>query len=332
MNEDYRDWLIERILEYIPSGYVRVGKEINCKCPICGDSKKSSLKKRGYLNLENGSFYCHNCGVSFKSGLSFLSRISGEDFSKIRGEFLKIKYSGKVFTGGNGLVPGQTKVKKATDYLFNARSVIRPEWKSPLSEKAKSYLDGRLVTSAPFLKDKLYSYYAKDGNEYILIPWTMNNVESYFQINDFQKVSKTGRKYIFPKNMDKLLFGMDNIDLSWKNIIVTEGVYDSLFIPNCICCGGKYLSELQYEILKKRFPDFKISISFDNDKPGMEAMKSAIEKFGNRYSYLIWFNKNVKQKDINDYVLSKNDPMVFASKDKVERMIFNHVLARMKLW
>ena len=328
MDEDYRNWLIEKIIQYLPNGYVRTGREINCRCPICGDSKKNTLKRRGYLNLENGSYFCHNCGASFKSGLKFLESISGEDYASIRGEYLRIAYNGnpKVL---NLSSQSNVKEKNATYYIFNRKSVIKPEWKKPLSEDARKYIEGRKIDKAPFFTEKLYSYYNKTGNEFILIPWIMNNTEAYFQINDFKKLSKSGRKYIFPKNMDKLLYGIDNIDLSWKHIIVTEGVYDSLFIPNCVCCGGKYLTELQYEILTKRFPGFEISLSFDNDVPGKTAMMSAIEKFGNRYSYFIWFDKNTEEKDINDFILSNGNVNYFNDKTKVEHMIYDQIITRM---
>ena len=37
----------------------------NFSCPICGDSKKSKFKARGYLfTKKNELFYkCHNCGI-----------------------------------------------------------------------------------------------------------------------------------------------------------------------------------------------------------------------------------------------------------------------------
>ena len=102
-----------------------------------------------------------------------------------------------------------------------------------------------------------------------------------------------------------------------------------MFIPNCVCCGGKYLTELQYEILTKRFPGFEISLSFDNDVPGKTAMMSAIEKFGNRYSYFIWFDKNTKEKDINDFILSNGNVNYFNDKTKVEHMIYDQIITRM---
>lgn len=49
-------------------------------------------------------------------------------------------------------------------------------------------------------------------------------------------------KYLFPKDAKKLVYGLDNINLSKNYIVVTEGVYDSLFIPNCIASGTKSIT------------------------------------------------------------------------------------------
>ena len=41
-------------------------KLYNCRCPICGDSKKNKFKARGYVyDVKNSLAYkCHNCGFS----------------------------------------------------------------------------------------------------------------------------------------------------------------------------------------------------------------------------------------------------------------------------
>ena len=38
----------------------------NCRCPVCGDSKKNKFKARGYIyDVKNSLAYkCHNCGFS----------------------------------------------------------------------------------------------------------------------------------------------------------------------------------------------------------------------------------------------------------------------------
>ena len=60
--------------------------------------------------------------------------------------------------------------------LFNIKPIVKPEWKTLLSDEARTYLNSRLVLSAPFLKDPLYSWKSKKNLDYILIPWVINGV------------------------------------------------------------------------------------------------------------------------------------------------------------
>ena len=48
----------------------------NFRCPLCGDSKKNTLKARGYVHRKANDYYymCHNCGVSTTFG-NFLKSI-----------------------------------------------------------------------------------------------------------------------------------------------------------------------------------------------------------------------------------------------------------------
>lgn len=332
MNEEYREWLTEKILTYLPTKYSRVGNEIRMRCPICGDSKTNKLKMRGYLSLyPNVLYYCHNCNTSM-SGVKFLSVISGTDQDKVKEEFFKFKYNGKNFnlTSNSLDVNKSTTTNKAYNYIFNPKSIIKPDWKKQLSDKAKEYLSNRMVDKSPFLKDNLYSFYDKAQREFIMIPWVLNGTEVYFQLNDFQHFTNN-MKYIFPKHMEKVIYGLDNVDINFPYIICFEGVYDSLFVKNGVAIGGKYLTELQKNIIKQRFPNHQIVLSFDNDKSGIDSIAKLFEdKKADNYSYFVWFNKNTKQKDINDYVLYKNNPMIFSDENIINKFIMNPI--KMKLF
>ena len=139
-----------------------------------------------------------------------------------------------------------------------------------------------------------------------------------------------GRKYIFPSSKEKLIYGLDNIDLSFPYIICFEGVYDSLFIPNAVAIGGKSLTAFQHELLKKRYPSHEIVLSYDNDMPGMKAMMKQIKLHPMEYKYFKWFDLNTKEKDINDYIIKNNNPRLFYNKDFVKNMIVG--AASMKLF
>ena len=85
---EFRYYLREKILEYLPLPYIRVGEKIQLRCPICGDSKKSATKKRGWIYPDN-SYYCFNCSTGM-SGIKFLEIISGSNYADIKREYARL--------------------------------------------------------------------------------------------------------------------------------------------------------------------------------------------------------------------------------------------------
>lgn len=320
---EYIQFLNEKVLEFLPHNYVRVGDKLNMRCPLCGDSHKSARKRRGWYYLKNASFYCFNCSTGM-SGIHFLEHISGNSYDQIKKEYFRLCFKHGVNTGLSSCYD----IPKSEPSIFEVQSIVKPEWKMPLSEKALTYLKNRKVTDAPFFKDPLYSCYTKKNDEFIMIPWRLNGVDAYYQLNDFQKLH--GLKYIFPKDKKKLIAGLDNIDLSWPYIIVFEGYFDSLFVKNGVCVGTKAITDYQLKIIKERFPKHQIVISFDNDNAGIESMIKLL-KSNNDFKYFRWFNQNTKQKDINDYILAKNDVNVFSNQSVLEKMIIDKLLMKMFL-
>lgn len=330
-NDDFKNFINEKVWEYLPPSKVRVGNEIHVRCPLCGDSKKNTRKKRGYYYNASGSYFCFNCNVSM-SGLKLLEHIAGQDYQDIIQEYrrLKMKTGGSLSSQMNfGL--DQNEQLSAMSYLNSLTSAIKPEWRNPLTHAATEYLEHRKVLEAPFFKGKLYSVFDKKEQEYILIPWKINGIDAYYQINDFEKHDSLGRKYIFPAKKEKLIYGLDNIDLSWPYIICFEGVYDSLFIPNAIAIGGKSLTNFQHEIVTKRYPNHQIVLSFDNDVAGLTAMSKEIKKHPTEFKYFKWFDENTKEKDVNDYILKRNNVETFKDKRFVEKLIVSSISMKMFL-
>lgn len=326
ISEDYKQFVNEKVWDYLPPSKTKVGDDISFRCPFCGDSKKSSTKKRGHYSLTKCAFHCFNCDVSM-SGLKLLQALSGAAFDDIKTEYIKLKLK------NNGFIFSKKDLAEPSNLscLQNLKNIIKPEWKNPLSEKAQQYLANRSVSKAPFLKDKLYSVYDKSQNEYILIPWRINGIDCFYQLNDFQKIDKFNRKYIFPPKTEKPVFGLDNIDLSWNKIIVFEGVYDSLFVKNGICCGGKNLTDYQYNLIKERYPKQQIVIALDNDEAGLTSAGRMIKKDPGKFHFFKWFDVNTKAKDINDYVLQTGNTQMFADKNILDKMIVSSVEMKMFL-
>ena len=63
------EWLQRKyilLLSNTLDGFSERNGTFNCRCPICGDSKKNKHKKRGYFLQKQGQykFFCHNCGAT----------------------------------------------------------------------------------------------------------------------------------------------------------------------------------------------------------------------------------------------------------------------------
>ena len=325
MTDDYIQFVNDKLMEYLPTDRVRSGDSIVFRCPFCGDSRKSSIKKRGYYTPSKCLYHCFNCETSM-SGLKLLEQLSGSDFDRIKLEYGRAKIRSSVSSRPKVLTPASA-VSKLSD-LVGLVPRIREDWKLPLSQAATEYLDHRKVLSAPFLRDRLYSCQGRGGLEYILIPWKLNGVECYYQFNDFQRHNADGRKYIFPSKLQKVVFGLDNIDVSFPYVICFEGVYDSVFVKNGVCIGGKSLTPLQEQIISLRYPRHRIVLAFDNDAPGREATRRAIERTGGKFKYFKWYSEHEPAKDINDYVLETGDVSAFANPAVVEGMVVSPIVMR----
>ena len=323
MDYDYIQFLNQKVLDYLPSNRVRVGNKINFRCPVCGDSHKSATKRRGWWYNENASFYCFNCGTGM-SGIKFLELLSGQDYAEIKREYARLYLR----PGRAAELSASMEPPKSEPGLFDLKPMVRPEWKKPLSAEAKAYLDGRMVSSAPFLREDLYSCYGRDGDEYILIPWVVNGVEAYYQLNDFKGLR--GLKYVFPKDSKKLVYGLDEVDVSWPYVIVFEGVYDSLFVKNAVAVGTKSVTDYQLRLIRERYPSHQVCLSFDNDAPGLASMRKYIEKGGDGFRFFRWFGAGTEQKDVNDYVKATGNPRAFADAAVLEPRIVG--ASKMKLW
>ena len=326
LSYEYIQFLNEKVMQYLPHPYVVVGDKINFRCMICGDSKKSSTKKRGWFYKNTASFYCFNCSTAL-SGIRFLKLLSGSDYDEIHREYVNLFLKSGLDNSLSSTIwtPGSADDEPS---VFNLKPVLDSNMKKPLTTKAKEYLASRRVLDAPFLKEPLYSIVSKDGKEeYILIPWKVNGVDAYYQVNDFLKLKTM--KYMFPKGKKKLLYGLDNIDPNYKMIFAFEGVYDSLFVKNGIATGTKAVTDYQMRLIKERWPHHEVVIAFDNDLPGFASTKKMIED-GRASKFFVWFDGKTQEKDINERVLSKGNLRMFSSPRQLDKMVYDSL--QMKLW
>lgn len=259
------------------------------------------------------------------SGIKLLEALSGPDYPALHQEFIRLFLKSGLDTSLSASIAAHGD----EPHIFSFKQALDPSIKKPLTSKALEYLRKRKVLDAPFLKEKLFSMTSNDcKEEFILIPWRINGVDAYYQVNDFLGL-RGSMKYMFPKGKKKLLYGLDNVDPTYKKIFVFEGVYDSLFVKNGICSGTKAITDYQLQLIRSRWPSHEICISFDNDAPGFSAMMKAIEQ-GKASKFFVWYNASTKEKDVNERVLAMDDVKMFSDPAKLDAMTLDKL--QMKLW
>lgn len=289
----------------------------NFRCPLCDDSQKSKIKKRGYFYTDKKTdslmFKCHNCGVC----KPFFSFLKDQDYNLYR-EYVCEKLN----TGGKRYVENEIKVvPKQSRKLIESvplQSILELDNDHP----AKVYIRDRKIP----LQHWNSIYYTDNFKKWIHSSFDPDK----FAKSDFSKPDKrivlpfrndsgkivgySGRsidseckvRYFtikLPEYSGDLIYGLDKINHSSKKLYIVEGQFDSLFLPNCIAVAGASLKKLL------KIKSDKFVYIFDNEPRNPEIVKQIGQIVDSGVNIVIW-PESVQQKDINDMILSgmsKND-------------------------
>lgn len=281
----------------------------NFRCIYCGDSQKNKNKTRGYIyGYKNDHNYkCHNCGVS-KSFTNFLKDIDSSLYDQYVMERYKNGSTGK---GSNTPEPKFTFEKpKFTKKAFDLPSIAELN----KEHSARIYLENRKIPQ-DFLSKLFYCEKFKqwtneqketfESTKYdeprIIIP-LINRGEIFgFQGRSLSKKPKV--KYItiiLDENQPKI-YGLDRIDWN-KTVYVVEGPFDSMFINNSIAMVGADIDKMFF------ITNFETNfvMVYDNEKRNKEMTARLEKSIEMKFPVVIW-PKDLKEKDINDIVLSGQD-------------------------
>ena len=286
-------------------GLSRKNNSWNFRCQVCGDSKKSKKKKRGWIiwNKKNSTwiYYCHNCGISI-SFMNFLKQYHYDSFK----EYIKYEFKNKY---NKTKTINETIENKELNYInFNIPKISELKKNHP----AYIYIKKRKIPR------QFYSYigYHENFKEWIntKIPNKFKRCDKLdkriiipFYNRDKKCFGVAGRsiedgfpKYITIKfNEDELkIFGMDRVNTQIP-VLIFEGQFDSLFFPNSIALGG---SDISLEILTKLIPKKNIIFVYDNEI-NFEIFKK-IENVIKEGFRICLLPKDLRKygKDINDYI------------------------------
>jgi len=296
----------------------------NFRCPYCGDSQKHKNKARGYLykSKSDHNFKCHNCGVT-RSFTYFLKDLD-EPLYK---EYVLERY--KEGLTGRGTVSPVPEFKTSKPVFKKVTELEQFKGLSKISElntthPAREYLSKRQIPERFFSRFYFvedYNLWANNDNTFkesrIILPLISEdgNVFGYQARSLHQNAKLRYITTILDKQYPKL-FGLDRINKN-ENIYVTEGPFDSLFIRNAIAMCG---ADSDLSLWGINDPTW----IYDNEPRNSEIVSRISHTIDRGEKVVIW-PSNLKEKDINDMVMSGYIPQ-----DIIEENTFQGIQAKIK--
>jgi transcription elongation factor Elf1 len=270
------------------------------RCPICGDSKKNTLKTRGGFFQKQDAiiFKCFNCGVGRNIG-SFLREIDPSLYKEYVMETYTDKDTKKI---EEPLFAKKPQYLKSGSPLSKLKKISQLSWDHP----AKIYVLNRKIPNTAHTKLFYCSKFASWTNSMIpkkldlkqdtprlVIPFIDEHGKIFgYQGRSFDPNDKI-RYITIMLQPDKKVFGLDTVDFSKKHYIV-EGPIDSLFLPNAIAMGG---ADINTEVVNS-----KSVFVYDNEPRNPDIVKRMKKILDSGYNICIW-PTSLKYKDINDMIL-----------------------------
>lgn len=301
-------WIIQQIRQNFFDGRIRDnGRDLNFRCPFCGDSKKNKSKARAHFYRESCSFYCFNCGHS-DTGFGLVAKLKNTTTKTVKKEFFlscKNDNTLKDAIATEFLLKKPIKLEKQEPIK---QKLIQPTWVD-IDDTCYQYLDNRKIFDAPGI-DKRFKFYLDTMTTRLVIPWYNKGEIMYYQLRSLNP--KQQPKYLFPSGIKKKTYGFDKIDENVSFICYTEGILDAIFVKNCLAIGGlKPTIEQEKEIKANAYNKDIIWIS-DNYWIDEASRKAILDKAKTNPKQLIFcWDKNCKCKDINELICEQNNPKLF---------------------
>jgi len=310
-------------------GLKKVGDKWNARCVVCGDSKKSSKKKRFWIlpsRRNPGSYkcYCFNC--PYRNSLKYFLKTYYEDVYK---EYFKAKFKTRRKLSKFVQTKHKEKEKKKDTSLDKSSIGLSKLISLDDNHIANKYVDSRLIP-------KMWKKYLMYTDNYKI--WVNEKIP-----NKFEKISDKDQRLVIPfytkegklfgvagRALDKKgfpryitirfdddhpkIFGLERVDFS-KPVYVFEGQLDSLFIPNSLAMGGSIsnVNKLLGYAPKERFvlvPDLEprnvdvcnfIKKSIDNGF-SVSLLPTELKKYGKDINAIIE-KSDFTRKDVYDMIV-----------------------------
>ena len=282
----------------------------NFRCPCCGDSKKNSSKKRGFIyrptNKNYLAYKCYNCPASYTLG-QFIQIINPELYK----DYLYDAYLEK-----NDVLEKKPYSPEVLPELFQEM-----ELKDSVLDSLQCL--GNLAKTHPAVKYALHRkiprelhdllYFTKKFKTYVnsIIPNKFSNIDDDHPRLIIPYFNKHGKCFAFQgrafgKELPRYitikidpnaerLYGLERVNYN-KLIMVVEGPIDSLFLPNCIAVSGSSYDTPTVEMIKTN-----CVIIPDNEPRNPDVCKLIRRMINKDYKVCLWPDSYI-YKDINDAV------------------------------
>lgn len=292
----------------------------NCRCKLCGDSRKNKAKARGYFYQKNNDMFyrCHNCGASHTL-YRFLELISPgvcKEYSLERwrnGEVGHSNYTKPVEAEMLGSI-FKKPFKVNSDSPLNELQKVSD---LPNNHICREFIELRQIPTK-FWNILYYapnfSNWAKlidpdvivESNPRLVIPIFDNHGNMVaaqgraLSLRD-DRIARTTARYITlkgDKTIEKLWYGMERLD---KNglVWVFEGPLDSLFISNSVAMIGMN----DGSNIPKPLHGRKLVFALDNE-PRNEALVRQLKKHIDLGHDVVIWDSSTTKKDVNDLIMS----------------------------
>ena len=297
----------------------------NFRCPFCGDSRKNPNKARGYVHRKDDDYFfkCHNCNkaTNFSGLLKFVDDQQHKAYvlEKFASNNTKLTVPKKECV----IVPvsnPSNKLKNIGDFKDSIDTL-------PDGHYAKEYIRARCIPENFFNE----IFYVENYKDWLDINFPTHGKEDvpndarivlFFTDQNGGITNITGRslaadqklRYVTVKIRDdnRKIFGTHRLDRN-KRVYITEGQFDSFFLPNAIASGDSNLFGLADFL---RLND--VVLVFDNQPRNKEIVKQIKRAIDSNFSVaLLPYDADVK--DINEMVRAGMKPA------DVVKLIDDHV-------
>jgi len=291
------------------------GNVFNFSCPICGDSKKSPRKARGFVYKRGDTYFytCHNeCGSMLASTL--LEKVSPLLYKEYVKELMIEKYQPKdrveEFEKQMSPAPVFTETFDQLETVLelskkhHCKKYVE-ERRLPESWYNRLYYAPKFMTWVNTMIPKKFSDDAlKHDEERLVLPFYTKDKKIFgFTGRSLNKeLDKSGMKYltIILDPSHPKIFGLDTVDTDRK-YYVFEGPFDSLFIPNSVAGAGGDIWSVVDHLNRKN-----AVLVFDNEPRGKDTIKRMKKAINQDLAVCIWPD-HIYEKDVNEMIMNNTD-------------------------